>query len=407
MSAEPAREILKFKRQTSKKRLNKRVVDGLKLPPHKPNGKPAQEWHYDQTTARLAICVWSTGAKTWYWVGRLKNAGMIRYRLGNYPETTPDQAKGLAADVSRDVLKGIDPRAERQQQRDEWTLERLFTDYLERHAKIKKRTWAEDEAQFRRYCGRIKTKKLSTITESDMVNLHNKVGTQNGRYAANRLLALLSKVFTFGKRDNPAKGVERFDEESRERFLSADELRRFFDAIEPEKTVFRDFFWMLLLTGARKSNLLAMRFSQVNQEEKVWRIPTTKNKAPLSVPLVPEAVEILEARRRSIEGDWVFPARCGKKPHITEPKEAWKRILDRANLQDVHIHDLRRTLGSWQAATGASLPIIGKTLGHKSQQVTQVYARLNIDPVRQAVEIATAAMMAAAKPKEDNQQNAG
>jgi integrase len=90
----------------------------------------------------------------------------------------------------------------------------------------------------------------------------------------------------------------------------------------------------------------------------------------------------------------VFPGR-GKTGHLVEPKTAWARILKRAGLQNLRLHDLRRTLGSWQAATGASLPIIGKSLGHKSLAATQVYARLNLDPVRAAVNTATDAMLLA------------
>ena len=80
-----------------------------------------------------------------------------------------------------------------------------------------------------------------------------------------------------------------------------------------------------------------------------------------------------------------------------EPKTAWKRIIARAGIKDLRIHDLRRTLGSWQAAAGSSLPIIGKSLGHKSLGATQIYARLNLDPVRASVNKATEAMLLAAK----------
>lgn len=111
------------------------------------------------------------------------------------------------------------------------------------------------------------------------------------------------------------------------------------------------------------------------------------------VPLVELAVAILQGRLETSTGSpWVFPGRS-KTGHLVEPKSAWKRICKRAGLEDVRIHDLRRTLGSWQVATGASLPVIGKTLGHTQPKTTQIYARLQLDPVRQAVEAATAAML--------------
>src|SRR5262249_31447072 len=99
---------------------------------------------------------------------------------------------------------------------------------------------------------------------------------------------------------------------------------------------------------------------------------------------------------------YVFPRQASvRKPdrnngHVVELKHAWKRILKRAGLDGLWIHDLRRTLGSWQAATGASLAIIGKTLAHKNVSTTAIYARLNLDPVRGAMETATNAILVAA-----------
>ena len=95
----------------------------------------------------------------------------------------------------------------------------------------------------------------------------------------------------------------------------------------------------------------------------------------------------------------MFPSRRNhaKAPHLTDPKAAWARLLERAKLDDLHIHDLRRSLGSWAAMTGASTLIIGKALGHLDQQATAIYARLNLDPVRLSVNAALAAMLAVAK----------
>ena len=91
----------------------------------------------------------------------------------------------------------------------------------------------------------------------------------------------------------------------------------------------------------------------------------------------------------------MFPG-CGKTEHLVEPKSAWQRVVKRAKLNDGRMHDLRRTLGSWQAAGGASLLIIGKSLGHRSERATRIYARLANDPVRESVEKATVAMIDAA-----------
>jgi integrase len=110
-----------------------------------------------------------------------------------------------------------------------------------------------------------------------------------------------------------------------------------------------------------------------------------------------QAIEILNDRRAKTNSEWVFPSDGSASGHLADPKKAWQRILARAEIKDLRIHDLRRSLGSWQASTGASGYVIGKSLGHKSQQATQIYARLNLDPVRESVERATQAMMAAGR----------
>ena len=157
----------------------------------------------------------------------------------------------------------------------------------------------------------------------------------------------------------------------------------------------RDYITFALLTGARKSNVLAMRWDQINLNRREWRIPRTKNETPQIVTLTEEAAFLLQQRKATATNDFVFPG-TGRTGHLTEPKKGWGRILKQAGIADLRIHDLRRTLGSWQARTGASLAIIGKSLNHKSPQATAIYARLDLDPVRASVEKATKAMFEAA-----------
>jgi len=137
-----------------------------------------------------------------------------------------------------------------------------------------------------------------------------------------------------------------------------------------------------------------MRWQDIDLNEAIWRIPKTKNGDALNVPLTPESLTILEARKKQkiVNAIWVFPG-DGKTGHLVEPKKAWAAILQNAGIEELRIHDLRRTLGSWQARQGTSTAIIGKSLGHRSQQATAIYARLDIDPVRQSMEQATAGMI--------------
>jgi integrase len=178
-------------------------------------------------------------------------------------------------------------------------------------------------------------------------------------------------------------------------------LPRIFKALEEEQNeIAKDYIYISLYTGARKSNILEMRWDQINFTTKEWRIPKTKNGDAVTLPLIKEAVEVLKERKKqnakieleTLQQEYVFPSLTSKSGHLTDPKKAWHRILKKAKIDDLRLHDIRRTLGSYQAIAGTSLPVIGKSLGHKTSQATQIYARMNLDPVRQSLENAVGLM---------------
>lgn len=328
-----------------------------------------------------------------------------RILIGRFPEVTVEQARKKVAKLLGNVADGRNPQAEKRAARHEHTIGGLFDHWLEMHAKLHKRTWPEDQRQFDAFLAPWKARRLSTISKADVQALHARIGRDNGTYAANRLLALVRAMFNkadeIGFRGpNPARGIKKFAEQSRDRFLAPEEVPAFFVALAAEPQIFQDFFMLALLTGARRSNVQAMAWADLHLDAAAWRIPSTKSGEPVFVHLPAKAVEILRRRQSDANGSpWVFPG--GKKnraSHLTSPKLAWNRVRMAAGLPDLRIHDLRRTLGSWQAIAGASLPIIGKSLGHKSQQSTAIYARLTHAPVIQSVDAATTAILEAAKP---------
>jgi integrase len=190
---------------------------------------------------------------------------------------------------------------------------------------------------------------------------------------------------------NPVARIQKFKEQKRDRFILHDELPKFMEALEMEPNrAMKDFFLMCLYTGAHCGNVLSMRWEDIDFSIKEWRIPDTKNGEPVRIPLIGEALEILNGRSwlKDSSIPWVFPSSNSKSGHLEEPKAAWKRILDRAGLKNLRIHDLRRTNGSYQAIAGVSLISIGKSLGHKSPQSTAIYARLSNDVTRKGMESA-------------------
>lgn len=371
-----------------------------------PAGK-SHAYFYDAEVRGLALYVSATGAMTFYLSKRVRGR-YTRLRLGSFPhELSIDAARTEARKASGEVAKGNDPHREKLKTRAEMTVGQLFAKHFEAEASHNK-TADKNRRQYELHLQRWANRRLAEVTQEDVQNLHAKIGRENGRYAANRVLALLHHAYKTTARaagfkgENPASGVQKFKEKSRERFLNADELAAFFKSLDAESELFRDFFLTALLTGARRANVQAMRWDELRLADAIWRIPETKTGDAVTVPLVAEVLEILNRRAAAAVGPFVF-ASYGKRGHIVEPKSAWKRVVERAGLADVRLHDLRRTFGSWQAAAGVSLAIIGKGLGHKNQSTTAIYARLNVEPVRDAMTTAAAAMMKAVKEKEERE----
>lgn len=459
---------------TPRLNLTKAAIDAF---PPAPRGKRA--YYYDSKAKGLVVSVTDKGVKSFLvyrWVsGRPERITLGRYAQGQARGLTVEQARKLASETNLAIARGENPAEKKRALRGEITLGNLFEEYKLRHAQVHNRRPDKAESNYRLYLSHWANRKLSHIRKADVQALHAKLGRERGRVTANIAVRLLRSMFNrateweLWNKPNPAKGIKFFPEESRDRFLQPDELPRFFKALaDEENETIRDYILVSLLTGARRSNVLAMRWDEVNLERGEWRIPVTKIGKPHVVPLLPEAVAILKRRQAEMtaaamrktdeEGharteaslkavatnEYVFPG-TGAAGHLIEPKKGWRRILDRAEIyqllewladargwnrkqiedaigaadrrkalkearaavkalgkdpaaariRDLRIHDLRRTLGSWQAATGASLPMIGRTLAHKNVSTTAIYARLNLDPVREAMQKATTAMLAA------------
>lgn len=370
--------------------------------------------YYDTKTPGLQLRVSATGVKTFSVYRRLKAGEPERVTLGRFPAMTVEQAQKLAADVNAEIEGGANPAEAKRALREEPTLAEFFTEYGERHGN-KKLSWRDDQQRFRDYLlpalGKRKLSAIDRAMVARMLSDAEKAGKSAGTVRQIRALVsnMLSKAVEWGYLDaNPAQSVKVSGSTvKRDRFLQPDELARFFEAViaEPSETI-RDLILLALLTGARRSNVCAMHWREIDLKAGVWKIKRTKNGEPQTVTLCPEAVAILEARQAATANGFVFPG-TGRTGHIAEPRKGFERVLERAGIphgRDVEngmvLHDLRRTLGSWQARTGASLAIIGKSLNHKSQQATAIYARLDLDPVRQSVNTATAAMFEAAGLRE-------
>jgi integrase len=413
--------------------------------------------YIDTKQSGLRLRVTSSGIKTFCVLKRIRGAGMERITLGRYPDLAIEQARKKSAELLGKIAEGNNPADARRALRAELTFADMFVEYGKRHGQ-KKLAWRDDQQRYRDYLekplGGLKVGAITSPMISRMLSDIERTGKSGA--TVNHVRALASVVFSKGVEwglvsTNPVSIVKTRKKVSRDRFLQSYELPRFFLSLAQEPNpVIRDFLLISLLTGARRANVLSMRWSDLNLNEGIWRIQRTKNGEPQNLTLTAEAVALLTQLKEAAETSvaFVFPGE-GKTGHLVEPKKGWQRIFDRDELtqlkamienaggisdppidaktgesaaesldsalerarlqakelklnidgvriKDVRIHDLRRTMGSWQAKTGASLAIIGKSLNHKSPQATAIYARLDLDPVRASLEKATSAMLEAA-----------
>jgi len=385
------------RREPMKVDFNKRILEAIK-PPTKD-----RVWIYDSRQPGLCLMITAGDSRAFYAYKKVKGKPQ-RIRLASYDEVGIDEARKQCAKALVDIINGIDPQAEKRAVRAETTLGELWELFTAK-AKLTKRSFNTDESRWKHHLKSWSSRRLSEITTGDISAMHTRIG-KTKPITANRVLALLATMYNRAKPagytgGNPCDGVEKFAENSRERFLNAEELNRFATALETEGDPYGDLFYLCLWTGARQGNVRSMRWAELDLKSGTWTIPASKFKTnkPLVVHLSPPALVILKERKKAaISGvEWVFPQADKPEGFVTNPTKAWKRVCKAAKLENLKIHDLRHTNASYQLASGAGIGTIKGTLGHASITTTQRYSHLDLSGIKVAVDAGTAAMEAAMK----------
>ncbi|MEM9572718.1 MAG: site-specific integrase [Pseudomonadota bacterium] len=374
-----------------KQKLTKRAIDSFK-----PRDRDFRV--FDTEIPGFHVRVKPSGVKSF--AIKYRNAGQQRnFTIGRYGPIAPEQARKHARSLIAKIDGGGDPSAMRTQAQKELTLGEFWRIYLERHAWPHKapRSVVEDESLWRNHLSpRWSSRKLSSLRREELQRLHAKLSDRPS--AANRLLCLVSKMFNLAidwgfVSDNPARGIKKYREAPRERFLTDKERARLASALTAERDEgAKVAIWLCVLTGARKSEILNARWEQfdLDSERPVWVIPASNtkqarvNRKPLSI----RAVELLlEWREKCLDNaaGWLIPGRNPERRR-SDLNRPWRRIRESAQLQNVRLHDLRHDFASHAVADGWSLEIIGRYLGHSSIQTTQRYAHLRDDPLHEMAE---------------------
>jgi integrase len=348
---------------------------------------------FDDAVKGFGIRLNASGARVFVLAYR-RDGQQRRYNIGHFGSWNTTQAREEAKRLKRDVDGGGDPSGERTDQRAAPTMadlcQRFEADYLPRKRATTQRVYRQQiAADILPALGKMK---VATVSHADIDAFHRRLSSR-APTAANRVLAVLSRMFSLAAKwgmraDNPCHGIERNGEAKRTRYLNGAELTRLsaeLDALPDQSAA--NAVRLLLLTGARRGELLAAKWSDIDLDAGVWNKPgaTTKTKTLHSVPLSQPTCRLLAGMRERTTSAWLFPALVGD-GHRGHINAAWEALRTAAKLPGVRLHDIRHTYATILASSGLSLPVIGKLLGHTTPVTTARYAHLTDDPLRQATE---------------------
>ncbi len=370
-------------------KLTKRAVESIQ--PLEKN----EQLIWDSELKGFGVRVFPTGRRTYFVQYRNQFGGTRRKKIGVHGIITADQAREEAKKLLGDVAKGGDPSQGFQKAKLKQSFEELANEYIEMHAKTNKKpkSLREDQKMLENIIlKRLGGKKVEEITSYDIQQLHHEL--RETTYMANRVRALLHKMFNLAIQwqwiiVNPVSGIKKYQEYKRERWLNDEELQRLHDVLDRyHNQSVANAIRLLVLTGARKNELLSATWDQFDLEKGVWTKPahSTKQKKMEHLPLSTQVISLLKEMVEKATTSYLFPGKIPEKP-VQDIKKAWHTISTQADLEKVRIHDLRHTHASHLVSSGLSLSIVGKLLGHTQASTTQRYAHLADEPLRNAAEL--------------------
>jgi integrase len=370
---------------------------------------------FDDDVSGLGLAIYPSGQKTFFHLKKVQGWPQ-RTTIGSFPDLSVEQARGKASELNGklSMWKSNDYEGQNPIERPKKasTLGEVLVHYIDHHLKgnAKNAAYAVKYAnwQFDAYLAPLRNRPLGTIRREHVRELHAGIATGHGGVTANRTITFLRTLFNHAidpdvalwDGANPCAKPKKFlaHEQSRNRTIQRFEAPQFFKELarEPHRDL-RDFLLLALSTAARRGTILAMRWDQFDWKRELWIIPSPKGKKGKEshiVPLTKLALSVLKERPRTNE--WVFPGRAG---HLKTIKKPWKQFMERTGIQDLRIHDMRRSIATAEGETGASTEVIQKTLGHEeSSAATKIYDRSDRrDEVRAAMDAAVNAMLLAGK----------
>lgn len=389
-------------------RLSKRSVDAVPVP------AKGEAFVWDSELRGFGVRVKAGGLKTYLIQYRTLDGRSRRHALGRHGVVTVEQARAAALQKLAAIAQGADPSSERRAARAAMTVADLCDLYVaERLATRKPSSVASAKADIENHIKPLLGReRAAAITAEDVDRLLLDVAAgktarrvktgkrrlsrvRGGKGAANAAVTTLCAAFNFGIRrgvrpDNPALGVRKYPEKKLERFLSPAELARLGEALAASEALGVESPFaiaairLLVLTGARKNEILTLQRSWVDADNRVLRLPDSKTGAKV-VHIGAAALEVIQALPVVEGSPYLLPGYKGE-GHLVDLQSTWERIRGAAGISDVRLHDLRHAFASLGARGGDSLLIIGALLGHRSAKTTHRYTHLADHPLKDAAE---------------------
>lgn len=365
----------------------------------KPGAKRTDYW--DTATSGFVFETYPNGTATYTFRYQDAYGRQRQRRIGRYGDITFAQAQKIAKRLRAEVTMGGDPATRKTEKKAVPTYKELADQHLAFAKSYQKRPSNTDAVLRVHILPKWGAKRLDEITTPAIAVWLGELRDQGLapstvekiRITFNRSFELALKWQTKGVAHNPVRGIPRPKFSSaRDRFLSSDDAARLLKAcsksINPQ---LRNIVGLLLLTGARKRELLDSRWENVDLDRRVWFIPTTKTGKPRHVPLSKPALDLIGQLPRFDKCPWLLPNPRTRKPY-TDIKHPWETAREAAGLDGLRIHDLRHSAASFMINAGIDLFAVGRILGHADHQSTMRYSHLANETLMQAVEAGAAKM---------------
>ena len=355
----------------------------------------------DRECKGLVLEVRRSGGKTYYLRYTNYRGKQRQYRIGNATVLTLYQARHIARLTLNQIATGHDPSEEKAALKQVPTFGQFIHEQYLPHVKTYKRSWTTDVSYLKNHLlPRFANRYMDQITRQDILKMHRERSTTGAAGSANRLLIMMRFIFNLamrwevpGIKANPCAAVPLLEENNkRERYLSSDEARVLYESVcKSDNQMLKYIIPMLILTGARKREVLDAKWEDFDLERRLWRIPTTKLGKPRHVPISDGVLSLLGSAPRVYAVDHVFANPATGKPYVTF-YVSWNTARIRAGMPEVRIHDLRHSFASLLINNGRSLYEVQKILGHTQVKTTQRYAHLAPQTLLDASNAATLAV---------------